>query len=146
MPLRPPALALIACTACLTCFLAAQGPPAGPDHKGAQWANQDLRQKKLQGANLYGANLEGANLEGVNLEGADLRTANLKYTKFMKVILRKADLRQANLYYTRFEQADLSGANLEGHTAFDASYIKSLRGAILRGAKVVGSIADTDLQ
>ena len=104
--------------------------------RGANLIDADLIGADLSGADLSGADLIGANLSGANLRGANLRGAHLWTADLSCTNLRGTDLSYANLRYAYLWITDLRGANLRGT---DLSYA-NLIGANMSGADLSTTI------
>lgn len=74
---------------------------------GATFADADLRNAVLTGANLQGADLKGADLRDAYLIGANLRETKLYSANLQRAVLVGADLRQLKVFAN-----DLDGAYL----------------------------------
>jgi hypothetical protein len=106
---------------------------------------ENIRIKKLGGANLSGVNLSGASLIGATLDGANLNGANLNDANLNEASLIGANLFVASLNGAKLRGANLNGANLNGASLFGANLswadlsLANLAGAYLLHANLSGS-------
>jgi serine/threonine protein kinase, bacterial len=106
------------------------------------FAQHNLNQLNLQGADLSGTNFHSALFEKANLQGANLHNSDFGRATLTKANLRDANLSKAYLSHADLEAADLRGADLSNAYLSNAN----LRGANLCGANLTGAkIGDDQL-
>jgi len=93
------------------------------------FADADLKQKELDGANLKRTNFDDA-----DLQGAKLRSVNLTNTSLQRANLRNAHIHGAIMRNTNLQKADLRGAQIHGVNISDTDFGK----ADLTGARLIG--------
>lgn len=136
-------------------------PDTGDVHR-EPLSEDDLRRRRLIGADLRGQNLSGMDLSGLDLSSADLTDARLigtrlggatlHQTTLNKAQLTGADLSDAILDYCTADEAGFGGVDLTDASLLGAS-LKSTTlsgatatGADLRGAELSGArLHQTDL-
>lgn len=119
---------------------------AGANHKGPDYAGQDLTDhnfsnQQLAGANFSGAKLNGAVFDGANLTGADFSLASLGQSTESG---RTASFTSATLDQACFKGAELGAVNLQFSsltcTVFDGTNLSSARfGPVIKAASPDGS-------
>ncbi|MEO5906838.1 MAG: pentapeptide repeat-containing protein [Saprospiraceae bacterium] len=106
------------------------------------FANADLRDAVLSGANLIGINLSEADLSGAILDSANLTSANLSYANLWGAHLTKAKLNRTNLRGTDLRWAELNEADMQGSDLYESDLTSAqltkadLRRALMRYANL----------
>lgn len=111
-----------------------------PDLRGANLAELELRDVRLDHCDLRRANLSGGSVRLSRLDGSDLRDSVLRHVDANYSSFTDADLRNALCESSQFTGADFRGCDLRGAKLLGCS-LNQIRvgGTKLKGALVWGS-------